>query len=202
MAISVSYHLAVGFWQKNYPGCELENIRFPKLSRSKGLLYALFVSLPGYILRKANNRWTRRTQAVISVAQGLLFLNFIARNGPIDFTHWLFNIRYSPVDPSRRRFLDNEYLNKTVIWSYFVKVFLTLLPVFQRSVFPAIAQKLYLYSSYIGPFMSSGNFDESEFSKCVVCGDSRPSNVIKNDPCGHLFCFYCSKLLGTRKCPK
>lgn len=183
-----AYILAGTLSGQNFPGCDLENLAFPKLRRWKAVLLAVAVSLPEFVFQKLMDRATpkqrdrlARLRRVFSLVQTLLFVNFIAKNGPIDIIHWLFGIKYSVVDPSRRRFLDNEYLNKTVVWNHFVRVFLLLLPFLRRTIFPAVAQRLYLFSSYIGPFMGGSNFDESEFTKCAVCGDSRPTNSRKNE---------------------
>lgn len=183
-----AYVLAGTLSGQNFPGCELENLAFPKMRKWKAVLLALALSLPDFVLQRLMDKASpeqrnsiARVRRVFSLIQTILFVNFIAKNGPIDFIHWLFGIQYSVVDPARRRFLDNEYLNKTVVWNHFVRVFLLLLPVLRRTVFPAVAQRLYLFSSYIGPFMGGANFDESEFSKCAVCGDSRPTNSRKNE---------------------
>lgn len=185
--VDAVYYLVGVLANQNFPGCDLENIEFPKLSKKKGVMFALAMSLPEYLSQKMGEWVDPKTrpllmkiQRIFSVLQGLFFINFLARNGPFDIIHWLFGLRYKLVDPSRRRFLDNEYLNKTIVWGHFVKLFLLLLPMLRRSVFPVIAQKLYMYSSYIGPFMSGAGFDDTEFSKCVVCSDQRPTNVVRN----------------------
>lgn len=185
--IDFAYNFACTFFQKNFPGCDLENIAFPIFSKRKSLLFSLFISVFKYSIAKIHKSANpeiqiklNKMQSLFKIINLLFFLNFLRKNTAINFTHWLFGIIYKPLNPNNRRFLDNEYLNRTIVWNYFIQGFLTILPMLQRTMFPSLIKKLYLYSSYIGPFMASSNFDDDEFLKCAVCNDNKPANIVEN----------------------
>jgi len=173
--------------RNNYPGCELENIRFPTFSRKKGLAYVVVSVVLPYALSKlaksknsSVQQKTRRVQTVLKIVNMLFFLKFLYSKGSINLMHYLFGINYTIINPKQRRFLDNEYLNKTIIWGHFSTFLLTILPFLKRTIFPAVIKKLYLYSSYIGPFLGSSNLNEDEFKRCVICQGEKPTNPCAN----------------------
>ena len=186
--MNFSYYFCCSYFQKNFPGCELENVAFPKFSKFKGILFTIYKSFCVYLFQKLKNSKQKKLQniakkieKVVQIFEFVFFFNFLRKNGPIDFSHWLFNIKYDVIDQGKRRFLDNEYLNKTMVWNYLIQSFLGFMPVLQKTIFPALIKRLYMYSSYIGPFLASSNLNDDEFIKCCLCGDDRPSNPVENE---------------------
>lgn len=185
--INLLYSSSCVLMRNNYPGCELENVRFPIFSRKKGIAYiVLSVIIPYALSKLAKSKSDRiklgakRAQTILKIVDLLFFLKFLYKNGSINLIHFLFNINYSIINPKQRRFLDNEYLNKTIIWGHFATFLLTVLPILKTTIFPALMKKLYLYSSYIGPFLGSSNLNEDEFKRCIVCQSEKPTNPCVN----------------------
>ena len=152
LAVDLAFAACVAMARKNPPGCELENIGFPQFNRLGAVFYVLIEAVLPYALKKYSrtSATVARAHKLHRLANFLIFLRFLKTGVHASLTELLLGIRYHVVNPSNKRFLDNEFLNRTVIWRHFYSLLLAVLPVLQSTIFPKMLELIYTYSSYLG----------------------------------------------------
>lgn len=132
---SLLYWGIVILGNKNFPGCSLENIKFPSLTLPKSFIYLIFQCVLPYLIIKAKAKtslkslkFLRRIETLIKIINLLILLNFIAHGSYFNLIERFLDIKYTKIQQNKRRFIDNEFLNKTILWKYYFSFLRILLP--------------------------------------------------------------------------
>ncbi len=151
LIINVLYSLMIVYFKKNPPGCSLENINLNLRTTFNKVCYIFFDSIFPYLLiKKKDSFFFQKVEKIYKFLNLLVFLNFLRKGRAISLVDYTSRVEYSKINPNHKRFIDNEFLNKNIIWKYIFSFAITLLPFLTNTIFPSLIKKLYIYSSYLG----------------------------------------------------
>lgn len=122
-----------------------------------------------------------RLVAVHSLLVALNFLVFLRFGTYSELRDRLLNIRLVHVDPTARRQVAFEYMNRVMIWNGLSEFLMTVLPLvnlsrLRRSMMRRLLPKSADHGNSVAP--------------CGFCGSISPSLPMRTN-CNHVFCYYC-----------
>lgn len=136
-------------------------------------------SLVSWLLRSA----VPRVVAVHSLLVALNFLVFLRCGTYSELRDRLLKIRLVHIDPTARRQVAFEYMNRVMIWNGLSEFLMTVLPLVNLSRLRRSMMRRLLPKS-----MDHGN--SAVMAPCGFCGSISPSLPMRTN-CNHVFCYYC-----------
>ena len=79
------------------------------------------------------------------------------------------------IEPDKLRWLDYEYLNRTVVWEQISNFFVFVLPMFNSLRMVNLFKKMFLFTTLLGPLMMSLESQEDKILSCRICGAETPT---------------------------
>ena len=192
-----------GFGFENCRICSDEETGEPLLKRQKIGYLVLGILVP-YLFKKLKRYFGSQVQGVnkkylilkyiegvykfceaintIQIIRGALYPNLL---------HRILEIRYQVIDPKQRRWLEYEFMNRTIVWQEISNFLVFLLPYMNSLPITKMAKKLWLFTTLLGPLsMDLKSDDDKHKMACAHCS-ANPPVVPKVLECGHVFCSSC-----------
>lgn len=123
-----------------------------------------------------------RLVAVHSLLVAMNFLVFLRFGTYSELRDRLLNIRLVHIDPTARRQVAFEYMNRVMIWNGLSEFLMTVLPLVNLSRLRRSMMRRLL------PKAQSA--DGNSVAPCGFCGSISPSLPMRTN-CNHVFCYYC-----------
>lgn len=137
-------------------------------------------SLSRWLLRRA----MPRAVALHSLLVALNFLTFLRFGTFSELRDRLLNIRLVHIDPSARRQVAFEYMNRVMIWNGLSEFLMTVLPLVNLSRLRRVVMRRLLPKA-----IGSESGDVTGRLPCGFCGSSISLPMRTN--CHHVYCYYC-----------
>ena len=187
MLFKLGYNILGVLSEGGFAGFFLENLKYRHTTRLRLLLFTFSRILIPFVIKRLKKIENRPYRRVIKVLKKLLegvnvffFFKFLVTgNHDVDLFHYLFGISYEPAVMGKRRFLDYQYLNRTIIWDYMSTLILLLFPVISKSRVISQIRNLLVSTSNSGSFLNKLKSNRIEF-ECGVCKTPKPVNVSSN----------------------
>eukprot|EP01017_Pseudomicrothorax_dubius_P016384 TRINITY_DN1859_c0_g1_i2.p1 TRINITY_DN1859_c0_g1~~TRINITY_DN1859_c0_g1_i2.p1 ORF type:complete len:306 (-),score=32.90 TRINITY_DN1859_c0_g1_i2:4-822(-) len=190
------------------PGQTWQNLKLILNQRNKRLYLLLEIVLP-YVYAKASRLSSgaadvlQRALQLYRVVDLFNFIRFLATGSFPRVSHRIMNVDYEYIDAKRRRYLDFELLNRTVVWNVFSDFMITVVPILQKSRLFAAFKRLFHFTTFLGSL--SGGEDESMTTICGICRGTDLTMPQSIPGCNHIFCYYClsahEERALARRCP-
>ena len=154
----------------------MENIKYAPNSKLRFFLFTISKIIVSLISKSSNNEFgefVKRFFKILNFASLILF--FIKKDAYPDIFHQLFAIKFIGMLPPKKRFIDYQYLNRTVIWDYCSELGMLVYPSITNSKYLTSFAKILSSSSMAGSFL--GKPKKKDNGKCSFCGEI-PTNVM------------------------
>jgi len=169
--------------------------------------YLMLCVLPGYFIEHIKRfaqkkkipsllRFINMIERIWSVLDLLNFLAFINGSLYVNIPLRILEFRYQILDQNRLRWIDYDYLNRTVIWREISEFFIHVLPIL-GSLAPLL-KKLFFFTTLLGPLSVNLDSDDTKYA-CKDCGTNPPNIPRILEECGHIYCRSC--LRDELECP-
>jgi len=130
--------------------------------------------------------WLEKIYKLFDFINFLLFIKSLRYHTPIER---LLQIVYKSIKQGVKRYLDFEYMNRTIIWNILSDFMGFAIPYVQYGL-GEVLRKIFFFTTFIGSI--SMDIQEPENS-CGICKDEKVTLPYHTTKCKCNFCYFCIK---------